>query len=84
MNRKKLQLDYNNLVRQILDLLNNSDDETVREGAYYVGIGLELLTSYLKDVATLAIEQNNQELLDICKALWIVTQEGGEKYEEIR
>lgn len=73
MNRKKLQLDYNNLVRQILDLLNNSDDETVREGAYYVGIGLKLLTSYLKDVATLAIEQNNQELLDICKALWIVT-----------
>ena len=83
MNRKKLQLDYNNLVRQILELLNNSDDETVREGAYYVGIGLELLTSYLRDVATLAIEQNNQELLDICKALWIVAEKG-EEYEEIR
>lgn len=70
----KMRLDYNNLMRQIFDLLNTSEDETVQENAFGIGIGLELLTAYMKDIATLAIERNDEELIEICKALLIVTE----------
>ena len=75
MSKMQMRLDYNNLMRQIFDLLNNSEDETVRENAWAIGIGLELLTSYMKGIATLAIERNDKELLEICKSLLIVTEE---------
>lgn len=76
MKKMQMKLDYNNLMRQIFDLLNNSEDETVQENAFGIGIGLELLTSYMKCIATLAIERNDKELLEICKGLLIVTEEG--------
>lgn len=76
MNKMQMRLDYNNLMRQIFDLLNNSEDETVQANAFAIGIGLELLTSYMKGIATLAIERNDKELLEICKALLIVTEDG--------
>ena len=75
MSKMQMRLDYNNLMRQIFDLLNNSEDETVQENAWAIGIGLELLTSYMKGIATLAIERNDKELLEICKSLLIVTEE---------
>ena len=78
MSKMQMRLDYNNLMRQICDLLNNSDDEMVQESAFYIGIGIELLTSYMKGIANLAIERNDKELLEICKALLIVTEEGSE------
>lgn len=72
----KMKLDYNNLMNQIFDLLNDFDPEMVQEKAFLIGVGLELLTSYMKDIATLAIERNDKELLDICKALLIVKEKG--------
>lgn len=75
MSKMQMRLDYNNLMRQIFDLLNNSEDEMVQASAFGIGIGLELLTSYMKGIATLAIERNDKELLEICKSLLIVTEE---------
>ena len=75
MGKMQMRLDYNNLMRQIFDLLNNSEDETVQENAWAIGIGLELLTSYMKGIANLAIQRDDKELLEICKSLLIVTEE---------
>lgn len=79
--KMKMRLDYNNFMRQIVDLLNNSEDETVQESAFSIGMGLELLTSYMKDIATLAIKRNDKELLEICKGLLIVTEYESEDAE---
>lgn len=79
--KMKMKLDYNNFMRQIVDLLDNSEDEIVKDSAWHIGIGLDLLTSYMKDIATLAIERNDKELLEICKGLLIVTEYESEDTE---
>ena len=77
----KMKLDYNNLMRLIMDTLasvEREDPETVflavKDNAFGISIGLELLTSYLKDIALLAIKRNDAELLELCKGLLIVTE----------
>lgn len=77
----KMKLDYNNLMRLIVEMLNtvvSEDPETVflavKDNAFGVSIGLELLTSYLKDIALLAIKRNDAELLELCKGLLIVVE----------
>ena len=74
--KHKVRLDYNNLMRQIFNLLKTSKDKAVQENAFGIGIGLEMLTNYMKEIATLAIERNDEELLEICKNLLIVTEDG--------
>lgn len=75
MGRHRMRIDYNNFVRQVLELVTDSVDENVQNSAWMVGIGFELLTSYLKDIAKIAIERNDEELLEICKGLLIVYEE---------
>ncbi len=77
----KMKLDYNNLMRLIVEMLNtvvSEDPETVflavKDNAFGISIGLELLTSYLKDIALLAIKRNDAELLELCKGLLIVEE----------
>ena len=78
----KMKLDYNSLMRMIVEVLNTENKseeeiaEVVKDNAFGISFGLELLTSYMKDIATLAIERNDKELLEICKALLIVTEKG--------
>ena len=82
MSKMEMRLDYNNLMREIIETLITEDKseeeiaETVKNNAFGISIGLELLTSYMKGIATLAIEREDKELLDICKGLLIVTEEG--------
>ena len=70
----RMRLDYNNLMRQIFDLLNNSEDEMVQDNAFGIGIGLELLTAYMKEFTRISIERNDEELLSLCKDLLIVVE----------
>lgn len=44
--------------------------------AFMIAGGLELLSSYLKGIATLAIKRNDAELLELCKGLLIVKEDG--------
>ncbi len=81
MAKDRMKLDYNNLIRIIMETLavTESEDaetvfEVVKNNAFGIGIGLELLTGYLKDIATLAIERNDAELLELCKGLLIVVE----------
>lgn len=77
----RMKLDYNNLMRLIMDTLTTVESENpetvffaVKDNAFGISIGLELLTSYLKDIALLAIKRNDAELLELCKGLLIVTE----------
>lgn len=77
--RDKMKLDYNNLTRLIMDAVSEKhDDEETQNTAFAIAIGLELLSSYLKDIATLAIKRNDAELLELCKGLLIVTEDDDE------
>ena len=79
MMRDKMKLDYNNLTRLIMDVVSKKqDDEATQNTAFAIAIGLELLSSYLKDIATLAIKRNDAELLELCKRLLIVTEDDDE------
>ena len=81
MPKDKMKLDYNNLMREIVETLTtveSDDPETVflavKDNAFGICIGLELLTSYLKDIATLAINRNDTQLLELCKGLLVVVE----------
>ena len=85
MSRNKMKLDYNNFVTLIVEMLATAykeDEETVFEtvknNVFFITFGLELLTSYLDDIAILAIKRNDTELLELCKGLMIVRDKGGE------
>lgn len=75
----KMKLDYNNLIRLIMDAASEKrDDEETQNTAFIIAVGLELLSSYLKDIAMLAIKRNDDELLGLCKGLLIVTEDDDE------
>lgn len=77
--RDKMNLDYNNLIRLIMDAVSGKqDDEETQNTAFAIATGLGLLSSYLKDIATLAIKRNDAELLELCKGLLIVTEDDDE------
>ena len=72
----KMKLDYNNLIRLIMGAVSEKrDDEETQNTAFTIAVGLELLSSYLKDIAMLAIKRNDDELLELCKGLLIVTED---------
>ena len=76
----KMKLDYNNLTRLIMDVVSGKqDDEKAQNTAFGIAIGLKLLSSYLKDIATLAIKRNDAELLELCKGLLIVKEDEHEQ-----
>lgn len=79
MMHDRMKLDYNNLTRLIMDAVSGKqDDEETQNTAFGIAVGLELLSSYLKDIATLAIKRNDAELLELCKGLLIVTEDDDE------
>lgn len=79
MMHDKMKLDYNNLTQLIMDAVSEKqDDGETPNAAFAIAIGLELLSSYLKDIATLAIKRSDAELLELCKGLLIVTEDDDE------
>lgn len=75
--QNRMKLDYNNLIRMIMDAVSGErNDEETQNTAFVIAGGLELLSSYLKDIATLAIKRNDAELLELCKGLLIVKEDG--------
>ncbi len=75
----RMKLDYNNLIRQIDDLLGAENIEYVQNNAFGIGIGLELLSAYLKDIAKYAIETRNEYLVNWCLGLSIVKEDNDGK-----
>lgn len=70
----KMKLNYNNLMRLIDETLSADDIEVVHNNAFGISVGLELLQSYLKDLAQHAIDTEDEFLIEWCKGLLIVKE----------
>lgn len=74
MATREMKLDFNNLIRLIDETLSADDIEVVHSNAFGISIGLELLQSYLKDLAQHAIDTEDEFLIEWCKGLLIVRE----------
>lgn len=71
----RMKLDYNNLLSNIDRTLSESKSRVVKENAFGIGVGLNLLTGYLRDIAQRAIDLNDDKLIDLCVGMGILKQE---------
>ncbi len=74
MNRR-MKMDINNLVRQVDEVLSNSRSKIIRENGYGISVGLDLLLSYLKEIANRAVELQDEKLIEILLDLHVLKQE---------
>ena len=74
MNRR-MKMDINNWVRQVDEVLSNSRSKIIRENGYGISVGLDLLISYLKEIANRAVELQDEKLIEILLDLHVLKQE---------
>ena len=74
MNRR-MKMDINNWVRQLDEVLSNSRSKIIRENGYGISVGLDLLLSYLKEIANRAIELQDEKLIEILLDLHVLKKE---------
>ena len=69
----RIKLDYNHLLDLIGDVLA---DEALQERGitFGVAIGLELLSSYLRQIAERAVKIEDEVLIDLLKDLYIIKE----------
>ena len=74
MNRR-MKMDINNWVRQVDEVLSNSRSKIIRENGYGISVGLDLLLSYLREIANRAVELQDEKLIEILLDLHALKQE---------
>ena len=74
MPNQRMKLDYNHLLEIIEDTLSNNRSKKVKENAFGIEIGLNLLTSYLKQIAERALELNDEVLIDLLLNMMILKE----------
>lgn len=72
----RVKLDINNLFQQIDDLLSKIEEEDLEKTVFGVGVGLELLISYLRLIAIRAIELDDDVLIGMLLDLHVLKKEG--------
>nr|DAT62597.1 MAG TPA: hypothetical protein [Caudoviricetes sp.] len=70
-----MKMDINNWVRQLDEVLSNSRSKIIRENGYGISVGLDLLLSYLKEIANRAIELQDEKLIEILLDLHVLKKE---------
>lgn len=84
MKTQRTKLDYNHLLETIDAVMSNSRSKIARENGFGIGIGLNMLTSYIKQIAERAIEINDEILLGLLQDMMVIkeidhpTEKGGE------
>lgn len=75
MATQRVKLDYNHLMEQIDGFLadKSEDNDTFVFG---IAMGLELLSSYIRNIAERAIELNDDVLIELLKDLCILKENG--------
>ncbi len=78
MATQRVKLDYNHLMEQIDGFLadKSEDNDTFVFG---IAMGLELLSSYIRNIAERAIELNDDVLIELLKDLCILKEKGAAK-----
>ncbi len=71
----RMKLDYNNLLSNIDRTLSESRSRVVKENAFGIAVGLELLSGYLRDIAQRAIDLNDDKLIELCVGMGILKRE---------
>lgn len=71
----RMKLDYNNLLSNIDRTLSESKSRVVKENAFGISVGLELLSGYLRDIAHRAIELEDDKLIELCVGMGVLKRE---------
>ena len=74
MATQRIKLDYNHLMQQIVDFLNENSTEENKRFVWGLGIGLEILEAYMKNIAERVIELNDDVLIGLLKDLCILVE----------
>ena len=74
MKTQRIKLHYNNLMRMIDETLGSDDTEAVKNNAFGIGIGLELLTEYMKNIAERALELNDEVLIGLLLDMYLLEE----------
>lgn len=73
---RRMKMDINNWVLQVDEVLSNSRSKIIRENGYGISVGLDLLLSYLKEIANRAVELQDEKMIEILLDLHVLKQEG--------
>lgn len=71
---KRMKMDINNWFRLVNEVISNSRSKIARENGFGISIGMELLTSYLRQIAERAIELNDDVLIDLLLDLHVLKE----------
>lgn len=74
MATQRMKLDYNHLMQQVVDFLEANSTKDNELFASALGIGLEILDAYIKNIAKRAIELNDDVLIGLFKDLYILVE----------
>ena len=78
MATQRIRLDYNHLMQQIVDFLNQNGTEENERIAFGIGMGLQLFEAYMKNIAERAIELNDDVLIGLLKDLCVLVEKDGD------
>ena len=73
MNTQKMKLNYNGLIREIMEALDADEIEYLQENAWNIEIGINLLNRYLAEIAQHTIEIEDPWLIEWCQNLNIIS-----------
>ena len=74
MKVQRMKLDYNHLLETIDEVISNSRSKIARENGFGIGIGLNMLTNYIKQIAERAIELNDEVLLGLLQDMMVIKE----------
>lgn len=74
----RIKLDYNNLMKQIDGVLSASRSKVVKENAFGISVGLNLLSNYIQQIAERAVELNDDVLIGLLLDLHVIKEEDEE------
>ena len=71
----RMKMDINNFFRLIEEVMSNSRSKIARENGFGIALGMEMLSSYLRQIAERAIELNDETLLGLLVDLHVLKEE---------
>ena len=71
----RMKMDINNWFRHVEEVISNSRSKIARENGFGIAVGMDLLSSYLRQIAERALELNDDVLIDLLLDLHVLKEE---------
>ena len=71
----RIKMNVSHLFSLIDETVNRSKSKVVKENAYGINIGLDLLASYLKEIGDMAISIGDERLISILSDMGVLKEE---------